>query len=238
MYNSDSIFNELYNIFNNINNIIDIDIHNLDKYDIKKILKLDTDTIKLLLYNIIMIIKKNNIYSYKYSYYINVISFITNIICESYNNNKYIDLTYDNYLIINTITVIDKGHIFLKKIKHILVKYYNNIVIDNPKIILETAYKGTFPTFLFWWHYYTNIGNDFYLQLLNKSIINPDDRIYKFLFSLDNINNFKSPNNIKDTLVNLLSSPIPIKFKLKRIKLLSTKFDLKNLYKIMMCYKF
>jgi len=236
--NNDNIFIKINNIVNNIIDITKNNINELLDYNIDEIVKFESQDLLYFLNNLIQIFKLNYIYSYKYTYYEPLINLIIKIIINSKQN---IDLSYDDYSIINSINLFNNSHIHLKKIKNIIVQ--NNYI--NINILINVCRKSTLPTFLFWWNYFkTTIFSQIdYLKLMNEAIINSDDRIFKYLLNITNVDlaslrsvdsyemlkNFYKNNG--DVIIStLLKSSIPKKFKLKRIKLLSSKCDLSKFY--------
>jgi len=228
MYNNISNnFNKVTIIFNEIKKIVEMNIIDLKNYTVDA--TLTSESLIILINNLVNNILINTVKSYKHSYYEPLVEFIINIIKQ-----KNIDLSYGNYNILKIINSINNAHIYLKKIKgHIINnKYYN---LD---ILFTAANKGTLPTFLFWWMLLKNtaLTHDNYLQLLCLSIVNCDDRIFKYVIDIKNVDNlgaFYINNNIESVIIELLKTAIPKKFKLKRIKLLSTKVNLIPYYSIM-----
>lgn len=222
------------NIVKTISNTVNEDINKLKGYNIDNILQLTSTGVLILLEQLTKIILLNINYSYKYSFYEPLIYLIVNIIVKY--KKDILDLEYNNKNIINTISIVNNSQFYLKKIK--------NIIEDNKLISFSIMYnvslEGTLPGFLFWWEYYKNtvISNSNYNILLTHSIVNPDDRLFKYII---NIKNIESINTFYDEycpeiLVKLLQSNIPKKFKLKRIKLLSFKTDLSKQFKYMTEY--
>ena len=226
---------------NKINNIYDLLI-NPNNFDINIILSKITDIseeyIIILLNEIANIINQNINYSYKYSNYEKYVELITSIIDYFFKNNKKLDIEYNNYHILKIVSNVKNSQNYLKKIKKIILKnnFYDFSVINN------SVLKSSFPTFLFWWNNYyidTIFNEDEYLSLLSKSIINPDDRIFEYLLLNNNL--LLSKNyiqvNLKEILILLISSQeIPRKFKQKKLKLLSTKFNLDIYFNDMINY--
>lgn len=230
MNSNDNIFIKINNIVNNIIDITKTNINSLLNYDIDEIINLESQDLLYFINNLIQIFKLNYIYSYKYTYYEPLINLIITIIIKS---KKYIDLSFDNYSIINSINLFKNSHLYLKKIRKLIVN--NNYI--NINILSNVCHKSTLPTFLFWWDYFKNtiFSQVDYLILVNTSIINSDDRIFKFLLNISNVEMLKDfyKNNGDIIVSTLLKSLIPKKFKLKRIKLLSSKCDLSKFYNSM-----
>jgi len=216
-----------YQITNNIiNDIISNNIIDLKYYDISNILLLNHDSIILILHNLVKIFYSNNYYTYKHTYYIPLIFLITNIIK---NVPFELDLCCDNFNIINAISSVNLGHLYLKKIKNkLLIDKYKNI-----NILFNITSKCTYQSFLFWWKFHKNkiLPYAIYSNLLKLSIINSDDRIYKFI--KDTIISDNNTEFDADIIVKLINSNIPYKYVLKRLKLLANKYDLSKYYTIM-----
>jgi len=225
-----NIYFKIYYIITDIINISKNNIIELLHYNIDEILNLDSKSLLFFLNNIIQIFKFNYIYSYKYLYYEPLLNLIVNIIINSKQN---IDLNYNNYSIINSINQFKNSHIYLKKIKNIIIE--NNYI--NISILINSSHKSTLPTFLFWWDFFKNniFSHLDYLELINGAITNSDDRIFKYLINVKNIEMLKDfyKNNGIFIITKLLKSIIPKKYKLKRIKLLSSKYDLSQFYTTM-----
>lgn len=172
-----------------------------------------------------------------------------NFECGPKENHKNFKSEYFNDLIKNIVTTIDKypkkkelfttneipkaltiilnGYLYLNKFKSFLKDY----TIDSINEILSlTSMKGSFRTFLFWVELYNiDVLKDDYNFVFQNSIKNADDRIYKWY-----INEIKKNNSlllqktymIEKLLDTILTSNIPDKFKLKRIKILSENCNL------------
>jgi hypothetical protein len=216
-----------------ITNLIVVNIKEIKYYSINYILNLNSTCILLLLEGLSKIILSNINYSYKYSYYEPLVYLMVNIII---NYKKKIDLEYNNKNIINTISIVNNCHKYLKKIKNII----EEDKLISFEILCNVALKGTFPGFLFWWEYYKNsiISISDYGNLLSNAIINPDDRLFKFIIDVKNIESISKfySSNTELILIRLLQSNIPKKYKLKRIKLLSLKTDLSKYLSYMFKY--
>ena len=220
--------NDLFLIFYEIKNIIDNNIDNIINYDLNKINKLKLTDIIILFEELSQIIISKQVYTYKNNYYKPLVSFIINIILEFYKNNKIIDLTYNKFNLLYTINTINNAYIELKKIKNILLDY--NYI--NFNILLNATQYGTLLTFLFWWDFYKNveISNLNFSEMLNCAIINNDDRVFKYLL---NLIDYYSEINYSLIITTITSSTIDKKYILKKIKLLSTKKNLNEYYKLM-----
>jgi hypothetical protein len=232
--------NIVYLIYSEIKYIIDNNINNILNFNLKKIYTLSSSDIVLLFEELSNIVTIKNIYTYKNNYYKPLVIFIINIILKCYETNNIIDLSYNKYNLLITLSSINDAQIELKKIKHILINY--NYIDFN--ILINVSQNGTFPIFLFWWNFFNvKLSKSNYSELLKLSIINNDDRVFKFLLNLiiDNINkldiiDYQYDNtdiNYMSIIVLLMSSNINKKYKLKKLKLLSLKKDLSEFYKIM-----
>ena len=221
------------NVILSITNLINEDINKIKNYNIDNILNLNSTSTLLLLEKLCIIIISNLNYSYKYSFYEPLVYLIINIII---NYKKKLDLEYNDRNIINTISIVNNCHKYLKKIRNIIEE--NKLFSFG--ILCNVALKGTFPGFLFWWEYYKNCVisiNDFE-TLLSNAIINPDDRLFKFIIDLKNIESITKfySSKTETILIKLFESNIPKKYKLKRIKLLSLKIDLSKYLSCMFKY--
>jgi hypothetical protein len=221
--------NDINLIITALDNIIKINIHDLKLYNIEHILLLDNECILLLIDKLISIFYMNEIYTYKYSYYEPLIELITNIIFLT-----NIDLSYNNYKILDCISSTFHGEYYLKKIYTQICNIPTNEIFN----ILYTAAKcGTLPIFLFWLNIYNkmHISEVDFKYFITNSIVNSDDRIFKYLLNIKNIYNITTfyDNNIESIITNICKSNIPYKYKLRRIKLLSQKTDLSKVYNLM-----
>ena len=135
------------------------------------------------------------------------------------------------------LTIIEHGHKFLKQIKNILV-FENE---DLKKEILNiSSTKGGFPAFLFWINFLKiDILKDNNNYIIINSINNSDDRLYKW--TLEKIKENKSmllhkTYIIEQMLSNLLTSIIPTKYKLRKLKILSNNCNLNPYFNKMLYY--
>lgn len=223
-----------------IDNITEIiskinEVHTIKDYEIDNIIKLSNSSLQIVLSSLCNTIKSSP-YSYKLSYYEPVIKFITNIIIKYHTSKKVIDLSYNDFEILKLISTSSHGITHLKNIRNIII--CENIISPNNIFIITryVAAKGLFPAYLFWINFikpYTLSYSDYSL-VLEDSIKNSDDRIFKFLLKnapIDSPSKFyKNKDNIEQVLISVLCSSLPKKFLLRRIKLLSEKINLKNLY--------
>jgi len=114
----------------------------------------------------------------------------------------------------------------------------NNLNGWNP--ILNSARYSDFITFLFLFERSNDLNkftlsntSRYYFTILNCSLMNSDERIYKFI--LEHLDSFSSEyikileDHLELGIENLfLSKNIPIRFKLKRLEYLAKYFDLKK----------
>ena len=170
--------------------------------------------------------EKNN---YKLSYYQPLIEFIVKVILEYMDNNLFEKINTIHFLSI--LCKADKGHLYLNKLK----SFIDNVKIttkENLKILLViSASRGSLLTFIFW----KNLANiDIYSDeanyILINAIINSDDRVFNwYIKELKNNNHekyFQKSSTVINVLESILSSNIPDKFKLKRVRILSENCNL------------
>ena len=171
--------------------------------------------------------------NFKLSYYSNLVSLLVNVVLTNIHKDQIFKQNIIYFLYI--LTIIEHGHKFLKQIKNILV-FENE---DLKKEILNiSSTKGGFPAFLFWINFLKiDILKDNNNYIIINSINNSDDRLYKW--TLEKIKENKSMlfhknNIIKQMITNLLSSLIPTKHKLKKLKILSENCNLKPYLNVML----
>ena len=231
--------NNILNYFH-INRKIKNDLYDLQYNDLLTLLNLLLISIhkgeySVINNNILVETKKN----YKMEEYYILFEFIVNKFLI--NNNQYDKTLYKNVLnlLLIKLTMLNKGQYLLEKLDDVILDINNENYIEYLNI---ASSDGTFITFKFWMgkinfkeHYIKIIDN-----LLINSIVNPDDRIYKYLLEYI-INNdtvfFQSNNIIKELIIKIANSKIPTKYILKRLKFLSQKTNL-NKYFIFMTQKF
>jgi hypothetical protein len=165
--------------------------------------------------------------NYKLEYFYDLLEFIIdnlNILYEDYNNiisekeyNLHIKLLFKN------ITNLNKGQYLLLRIKQ---KIYEKLCQnDMLNYAMVAASYGTIATFLFWLNkselklkkLYINAFED----IIVRSISNSDDRIFKYLLNDNIFINIKSDTVVHNIIKSLGSSSIPVKYILKRLKLLN-----------------
>lgn len=157
----------------------------------------------------------NNI-NYKLSYYYPIYAFIVDILIDikfEYN---------DMEVILNKLTILNQGQKLLQKL------HINKTTINIEEYLILASTFGTMMTFNFW---LLQLNKDIIevpsiKTLLLKSFTNSDDRIYKYLckklFTKNNI--FINDKIFISTIVETLcsSTTIPIKYILRRLKVLSS----------------
>jgi hypothetical protein len=171
--------------------------------------------------------------NYKMNYYNDTCKFIVDkilIFNKMYSDKVSSDIIYDfiNSKLIKVLTYQFKGQTFLTKINHLIEM--NNYNIENMLIAAST--NGTLPTLLFWYDklkdkdvFMNNIMEYFY-----NSVGNSDDRIFKYLLKL--IPKDKE-FNISNVMNKLVSSLVPTKYILRRIKLFSSYVNLSEHFETM-----
>ena len=224
-------------IFNKIVNLLETDtIYKINEYNINNIFEVYSilDIKKNIDSLINITIDKNkykylekNKYKYKYEYYIPLYNFIINLILK-YNKVDKTQILFNSYdKLINNLTLINKGYFYLYKIKKYIIKSNDdNTKLNDDNIIILAAKYGSFPTFIFWIKFLNITNSSVYLI---NAITNVDDRIYKYILN----NNTILTLHIFQILLNLLKSNIPIEYKLKRIKNLSSFVNLQIFYEYM-----
>lgn len=153
--------------------------------------------------------------SYKFAYYTPLYDLSVNMILKY---NKTIGTNKINFeindIFIKRLSSNNKGKYFLEKIEKYLICNSFDQYID---ILKKTTSYGTLSTFLFWGSY--SISKEInIIELLNLAIINPDDRIFKYILEIEN--NIYSNELISKSVQSLCSSVIPHKHILRRLKLL------------------
>jgi len=204
----------------------------LEEYNLENIYNSIEDIkINKLLNGIILFISDGpigNNKNYRLEYYESYIKFIIKIlithprkytICKLYIKIKFLEI----------ITKLVKSHQYLKMIEIFLI---DNKESYNAKSMLTfTASKGNLLSFLFWNKFFKlDLLDDENICIFEGSIKNSDDRIFKWYINYMKESKTNSYFQKKTVIVNLLntilSSLIPDKFKLKRIKILSQNCNL------------
>jgi hypothetical protein len=239
MINS-TFLNKMINLKKSISDIIlDNRINELYIYDTDNLIIYSSIELKIYISNLLEIINENIIYNsknYKLEYYTPLIKYIINIIINYENKKKIIiDIFNNNSLFLQKLTVLNKGQKYLEQIK----KYIPLYEITENEIycyMLIACKSGTLLTFLFWYSISGKklLDDNEYTLLLTSAIKNSDDRIFKNLLTIKYSNDELNNQNINDILTELFSSVIPNKYKLKRLKFLSTIINLENKYEYML----
>jgi len=229
-----------------INNILNLYHSNkLSEYNMNN--KSDNEKYDILYF---LLIKMKNNYingnkNYKMENYYNLYEYIINNYYQIFINNRNLLL-----ILFTKITVLIKGHILINKFINSFdnIKLVKNELID---LLLIASSRGSFLSFLSWLNIY-NKSNEYIInntinltynltdhlkpdifstRLLLNSIGNSDDRIYKYLLDIDNINLILN-SSIALSLINNLGNSIyiPVKYKLKRLKRLSQKINLDKFF--------
>ena len=165
--------------------------------------------------------------NYKLEFYEPYIKFLITIFEKhprKYTINKLF-ITQNFLAILNRFI---RGNQYLKKIESHIIE---NIKKYDQNMLVLTAHKGNLLTFLFWKRILKlDLLADENINIFQASIKNSDDRIFKwFLSHMKETNTttyFQKTNVIVNLLNNILSSTIPDKYKLKRIKILSQNCNL------------
>lgn len=229
--------------YNNTNTEVDLvlDLYNNKKiniYDFNKFKKVDLNLlvsfIELISLKIYMNQKHHSFNkNFKLSYYNDLVSLLVNVVLTNIHGKKIFKQNIRYFLYI--LTIIEHGHNFLKQIKNILV--FENEDLKKEILNLSSS-KGGFTAFLFWIKFLKiDILHDNNDYIIINSINNSDDRLYKW--TLEKIKENKSMllhknNIIKQMITNLLSSLIPTKHKLKKLKILSENCNLKPYLNVML----
>ena len=231
------------NYNNEVNNILHLyNNKKLHEYNMDNILDRNKyDILYLLLIKI-----KNNYNNenknYKMEYYYNLFEHIINNNYQLFVNNR--DLLY---LLFTKLTILYKGNLLINKFINIIddIKL-NNSEIQN--LLIIASMRGSLLSFLLWLKIYNksydfiinnninlicnNINHEIFSEkLFSNSIINSDDRIYKYILNIDNINIILNTPTII-SLINCLgdSMNIPVKYKLKKLKILSKNINLNDYF--------
>lgn len=204
-------------------------------YNLKHKYKIDTSIYNKIEINIIIALiindfvlgSKNKIHkhsfviTYKNKNYFGLMHYVYELLqlCDK----KDFDNLLENTSYLEVLSKINNGAIILYKLKKF-------IVINKTKR-LEYCYlsaeNSSYNTFKFW--YDDEINNliinfpDICTLILRNSIINPDERIYKFL-----LEKTKLTSEIIKNIVRSLDSAlhIPLKYKIRRIKILASHIDI------------
>lgn len=189
---------ELKNIFENKENILNINIKNLG---IDKILDL-LPLIKTDKYEF----KKKSLYKYY--------SFLVDLVIQSTDTEKKNKI---NSLII-AILKINKGHVLLKKLE--------NHINFTQELLMESSLNSDLATFIYIKSKVNKftIENNLKWILLN-SCTNNDDRVIKYILKYDKFEGDQYQDSFIDQLFFAVFSIKSDKFIIKKLKLLSNYFD-------------
>jgi hypothetical protein len=238
----------------NVNTEIDIiiDLFNNNKlnhykfnsYIDKKILLLE------LILKMSILIKNNKIKTYKLYHYYSLFNFIVinlndlynNInespLLEDYSNNLSLDII--NSGLLRSLTMLNRGNYLLKILNK---KIFNKLSENNYTNLLITASEyGTYNNFLFWFNRLDKTILDLegyvYNRIIIYSFINSDSRLYKFILTNILYKNKYFFDNNKHLIINIIKvlniTPIPDKYLLRRLKVLSSYINLIPYFDIMM----
>ena len=212
---------------NKLNTYKFTDLHNCNQVILYKLLdKISTGCIDF---------NKN----YKLEYYYRLLEFIVDY--YNYTTNNYnIENNIKSYLL-KTLTYLNKGQYLLYKINN---NIYNNLNInDIINYLLIAAKYGTFTIFMFWlnktqYKCIEKLSNNIQLDIINSSIYNSDDRLYKYILNkillVDKLFFQKNINIINHMINSLGSTFIPDKYILRRLKILSNYINLAEYFDIML----
>jgi hypothetical protein len=218
----------------NINNNIK-DWNKLKDYELTEIFDCNNEEIVILInmFNGLIINNKNY---YKFENYNYLFLLIINCILYLKNNRNYI-YNFHTELLIN-ISLLNKGQIYLEKIKSIINQQKDNI--NCLEILFEVCKKGTLPIYFFW----KKIINSQNIILLNisklvmLSCINNDMRILKYLIN----NEYDSNNALDIEKVNsdffdyIFDNRNTIKKQFKILKMINEKYPLGKYLNLMLEY--
>jgi hypothetical protein len=154
------------------------------------------------------------------------------LMCNDFmNNNKKINYSNSSIFLslLKNLSTLDKGYLLLNYLnsKYNLVDY-SGLMLNN------VLMKGTLTNLLFW----KKLMTDNYIFTIENLIIvckNSDYRMIKYFVENNNINNYNiNAVNVSKILSTIsISNHIPLKFKLRRLKLLNQIIDFNNYLDIM-----
>jgi ubiquinone/menaquinone biosynthesis C-methylase UbiE len=166
--------------------------------------------------------------NYRLEYYEFYVKFIITILTthpRKYTINKfYLKLNF-----LEILTRLMKGNEYLKKIEAFIIDNFKDL--NTISMLTFAASKGNILSFLFWKKFLkTDLLVDENSCIFEGSIKNSDDRIFKwFINHMKETNKntyFQKSSVIVNLLNTILTSNIPDKYKLKRIKILSQNCNL------------
>lgn len=178
--------------------------------------------------------------NYKLKHNFEYFSLIIDMYLENKDNN-IIGNSELNFLL-SSVTRIFNGHKILMKID----KHFKFSVVDDyylkrlsySSFYRDSIFYGTFPTYLYW----SNILKDKVSitpdEELVNSIGNSDDRIFKYILKNKHKNIKLSESHCESLFRNLFTNNIPNKYILRRIKFLSTYFNLTEKFTTMITFSF
>ena len=200
------------------------------KIDTTKYNKIDLNIIIATILNVFTIFysyrknKKNLVPTYKSKKYFGLMHYVYELmlLCDKEDFDNLLENT--PYLMI--LSSLNNGAIILYKLK----KFINITKTKKLEYCYASAEYGSYNTYKFWFDAELNDlvknYNDINALMLTKAISNPDERIYIDLIKLIKINTPLVKNLVKalDSSLN-----IPLKYKIRRIKILSNYIAMKNL---------
>lgn len=173
--------------------------------------------------------KQNSSYKNEKDY--NYYDFYSKLLLKDYNICDSI-----LYYYVFKLSTLKKAQHILNKIKFILIK--KKIVADDTyeHIINTACERGTLPVFLFWIKYKNNFDdytqnelNNIVIKNFKYSCINSDDRIYKYIIN-NNLISYINKTEILNGIRFIFDAfKIPDKYKLRRIKFISKRFEIKDI---------
>jgi len=203
----------------------------LDEYNFKKIFdSMDDNKIGKIINGVIQCITKGNIgenKNYKLEYFEPYIKFLITIF-EKHPRKYTINKQFIKEKFLAILNRFIRGSQYLKKIEAHLIENIKNYDKD---ILGFVAQNGNLLTFLFWKRLLKiDLLSDEHISIFESSIKNSDDRIFKwFIVHMKETNTttfFQKTSVIKNLLNIILTSNIPDKYILKRIKILSQNCNL------------
>lgn len=196
-----------------------------------KIPPIEQNTMEILVLTIDKLIKKMKTgeKNFKNMKFYSLIDFIINTILKHEKGSELFKFTKN--ILISIINKTSKGHIFLNKLKKLIDEEKYELSKNKLDLLENSSMIGTLPIFIFWKNFFNvDILSDEYISVFAKSISNSDDRT--FLWFLDEIKSknketfFHKSTTVEYILKQILTSSIPLKFKLKRIRILSENCNL------------
>jgi hypothetical protein len=141
------------------------------------------------------------------------------------------------------LSTLKKSQYILNKIKFILIK--KKIICKNTysQFIKGVCEYGTLPAFLFWLKYTNNFDDyteteldNIIIENFKYSCVNSDDRIYKYIIN-NNLISYIDKTKLQEGIKFILDAfNIPDKYKLRRVKFISERFEIKDMiYKAIDC---